>query len=153
LTGRGRRWGELASLRRNQQNEIDELRQRIEQWELEAKSVETALQVREPWLARETTRTKVKSLNARTDLPDNSIAKLQEIHEQIDDKRRQIQTLKEERRSLRERAANMPVSRGIMTLAGKIDAAHEQGPWITRFNDWNPNANNLKSNSSRMRND
>jgi len=131
LTGRGRRWGELASLRRNQQNEIDELRQRIEQWELEAKSVETALQVREPWLVRETTRTKVKALNARTDLPDNSIAKLQEIHEQIDDKRRQIQTLKEERRSLRERAANMPVSRGIMTLAGKIDAANEQGPWIT----------------------
>ncbi|MBU6175747.1 MAG: AAA family ATPase, partial [Planctomycetes bacterium] len=131
LTVRARRWGELATHKRNQQNEIEELRQRIEQWELEAKTVETSLQVREPWLARESTKNKIKTLHARIDVPDNAVSKLKEIHEQVDDKRRQIQSIKEERRSLRQRASDMPVSKGILALSGKIEAANEQGPWIT----------------------
>jgi uncharacterized protein YhaN len=131
LTVRARRWGELATHKRNQQNEIEELRQRIEQWELEAKTVETSLQVREPWLARESTKNKIKTLHARTDVPDNAVSKLKEIHEQVDDRRRQIQSIKEERRLLRQRASDMPVSKGILALSGKIEAANEQGPWIT----------------------
>ena len=129
-TARGRRWGELAAHRKNQQTEIDELRQRSEQWELEARAVETALQVREPWVQRENIRARVKSLNARVDLPDNAVEKLREIQEQIEDKRRQVQTIKEERKQIRQRAVDMPVSKGILSLAGKIEAAGEQGPWI-----------------------
>jgi len=129
-TARGRRWGELAAHRKNQQTEIDELRQRSEQWELEARAVETALQVREPWANRENIRTRLKSLNARVDLPDNAIEKLREIQEQIEDKRRQVQSIKVERKQIRQRAVDMPVSKGILSLSGKIEAAGEQGPWI-----------------------
>lgn len=131
LTIRGRRWGELATHRRNQQTEIDELKQRIEQWQLEAKTVETSLQVREPWLARQTTRNKIKALNARTDIPDDSIAKLREIQEQIEDKKRQIVAVREERKNLRLQARRMPLSKGILALGAKIEAANEQGPWIS----------------------
>ncbi len=131
LTGRGRRWGELAAHRRNQQTEIDELKLRVEQWELEAKSVETALQVRDPWAQRDAARIRLKALNARVDLPENAVDKLREIQDQMDDKRRQIQAIKEERKQLRRRAGEMPVSKGILSLAGKIEAAGEQGPWIT----------------------
>ncbi len=129
-TARGRRWGELAAHRKNQQTEIEELRQRSEQWELEARAVETALQVREPWVQRDNIRNRLKALNARVDLPENAIDKLREIQEQIEDKRRQIQTVKEERKQIRQRAGEMPVSKGILSLAGKIEAAGEQGPWI-----------------------
>lgn len=131
LTVRGRRWGELAAHRRNQQNEIEELKLRVGQWELESKTVETAIQVREPWQSREATRTKLKSLNARVDLPDNSYDRLEEIQREIEEKREQVQAIREERKTLRERATNLPVSKGILTLAGKIEAANEQGPWIT----------------------
>ena len=129
-TVRGRRWGELAAHRKNQQTEIDELRARGEQWELEARAVETALQVREPWLLRDNTRNRLKALNARVDLPENAVDKLREIQEQIEDKRRQIQSVKDERKRIRQRAGEMPVSKGILSLAGKIEAAGEQGPWI-----------------------
>jgi uncharacterized protein YhaN len=131
LTVRGRRWGELAAHRKNQQNEIEELKQRVAQWELEAKAVETALQVRDPWVQRDLTRGRLKALNARVDLPENAVDKLREIQEQIEDKRRQISTVKEERKQIRQRATNMPVSKGILSLAGKIEAAGEQGPWIS----------------------
>jgi uncharacterized protein YhaN len=131
LTGRGRRWGELAAHRKNQQNEIEELKQRVEQWELEAKAVETALQVKDPWVQRDLTRNRLKALNARVDLPENAVDKLREIQDQIEDKRRQIQTVKEERKQIRRRASDMPVSKGILSLAGKIEAAGEQGPWIS----------------------
>ena len=130
-TVRGRRWGELATHRRNQQTEIDELKQRIGQWQLEAKTVETSLQVREPWLARQTTRNKIKALNARTDIPDDSITKLRDIQDQIEDKKRQILSVREERKNLRLQAKRMPLSKGILTLGAKIEAANEQGPWIS----------------------
>ena len=129
-TARGRRWGELAAHRKNQQTEIEELRQRSEQWELEARAVETALQVREPWVQRDNIRNRLKSLNARVDLPENAVEKLREIQEQIEDKRRQVQSVKEERKQIRQRAGEMPVSKGILSMAGKIEAAGEQGPWI-----------------------
>jgi len=131
LTVRGRRWGELAAHRKNQQNEIEELKQRVAQWELEAKAVETSLQVRDPWVQRDLARGRLKALNARVDLPENAIDKLREIHEQIEDKRRQIATVKEERKQIRRRASDMPVSKGILSLAGKIEAAGEQAPWIS----------------------
>lgn len=131
LTVRGRRWGELATHRRNQQTEIDDLRQRIAQWELEARSVETAMQVRDPWASREATRVKLKALNARTDLPDNAMDRLDEIKLQIEEKKELIQSIRDERKALRNRAESLPVSRGILALAGKIEAANEQGPWIT----------------------
>lgn len=131
LTVRGRRWGELAAHRKNQQNEIEELKQRVSQWELEAKAVETSLQVRDPWVQRDLARGRLKALNARVDLPENAIDKLREIHEQIEDKRRQIATVKEERKQIRRRASDMPVSKGILSLAGKIEAAGEQAPWIS----------------------
>lgn len=130
-TIRGRRWGELATHRRNQQTEIDELKQRIGQWQLEAKTVETSLQVREPWLARQTTRNKIKALNARTDIPDDSISKLRDIQDQIEDKKRQILSVREERKNLRLQAKRMPLSKGILALGAKIEAANEQGPWIS----------------------
>jgi uncharacterized protein YhaN len=132
-TLRGRRWGELAAHRRNQQNEIDELKQRITQWEAEAKSIEVSLQVREPWLHRDQLRSHVINLHARTELPDDATASLRELQEQIDEKKRQIQNLIEQRRSVRKRAEDLPVNKNVLALSSKIEAAAEQGPWISQL--------------------
>jgi uncharacterized protein YhaN len=132
-TLRGRRWGELAAHRRNQQNEIDELKQRIAQWEVEAKSIEVSLQVREPWFHREQLRNQLTQLHARVDLPDDAMKNLGDIQVQIDDKKRQIQSLVDQRRAVRKRADDLPVNRSILALSSKIDAAAEQGPWISQL--------------------
>lgn len=133
LTLRGRRWGELAVHRRNQQNEIEELKQRIEQWELESKTIEIAMSVREPWAQRDTLRTKLQSLRARTDVQEESLEKLKDIQSQIDDRKTQLQNLSEQRKSLRKRADDLPLNRNVLGLASKIEAAAEQGPWITQL--------------------
>jgi uncharacterized protein YhaN len=132
-TLRGRRWGELAAHRRNQQNEIDELKQRIAQWEVEAKSIETSLQVREPWFHRDQLRNQLAQLHARIDLPDNAVQSLRELQDQIDDKKRQIQSLVDQRRAVRKRADDLPVNKNILALSSKIEAAAEQGPWISQL--------------------
>jgi uncharacterized protein YhaN len=132
-TLRGRRWGELAAHRRNQQNEIDELKQRIAQWEVEAKSIEVSLQVREPWFHREQLRNQLTQLHARVDLPDDAMKNLGDIQVQIDDKKRQIQSLVDQRRAVRKRADDLPVNKNILALSSKIDAAAEQGPWISQL--------------------
>ncbi|MFM8573314.1 MAG: ATP-binding protein, partial [Pirellula sp.] len=132
-TLRGRRWGELASVRRNQQNEIEELKQRIEQWELESKTVETAIQVREPWQQRDSLREKLSELHARTDVQEESKTKLLDLQTQIDQKRQQIQSVVQERQTLRKRASELPLNRNILGLASKIESASEQGPWITQL--------------------
>ena len=133
LTLRGRRWGELASVRRNQNHEIEELKQRIGQWETESKTVETAIQVRQPWLERDQLSTKLNELHARIDVHDESRSKLLDLQEQIDQKRLQVQAIVQERQSLRKRASELPLNRNVLGLAGKIESASEQGPWITQL--------------------
>jgi uncharacterized protein YhaN len=133
LTLRGRRWSELASVRRNQQNEIEELKQRIGQWESESKTIETAIQVRQPWLERDSLRDKLAQLHARIDVHEDSKNKLLDLQNQVDQKRLQIQSVVQERQSLRKRASELPLNRNVLGLAGKIESASEQGSWITQL--------------------
>ena len=133
LTLRGRRWGELASVRRNQQNEIEEIKQRIEQWDLESKTVETAMHVRDPWQQRDALREKLTQVHARIDLQEESRAKLLDLQSQIDQKRQQTQSVVLERQSLRKQADALPLNRNILGLSSKIESASEQGPWITQL--------------------
>ncbi len=131
LTGNGRRWGELAALRNTQNAELDELKLRIAQWEVEAKSFEVALQVRPNWEKRAELSARAAALNARTELPESSASKLAELSEQISEREKKLGEIKEQRRLLRESARKLPLRSGILELAAKIDAAAEQSPWIS----------------------
>src|SRR5690606_12395628 len=53
LTSRGRRWAELATQRRTQDQEIVALRGRLGDWEREARCVEVATSVRDTWMTRQ----------------------------------------------------------------------------------------------------
>ncbi len=131
LTGHGRRWGELAALRHTQNAELDDLKQRIAQWELEAKTFEVALQVRSSWQQRAKLQASITELNARTELPDSAANKLAELSAEIKEREKKIVEIRQQRKELREQARNLPLRRGILELATKIEAASEQAPWIT----------------------
>jgi uncharacterized protein YhaN len=130
LTNRGKRWSELASQQKSQRDEIDDLNQRIDQAQLESKIIETAMQVRQPWSERDRLRIAVKELAARTDIPDDARDRLTRLQISLDEKKKSLAEVKDQRRSLRERAAALPLRKGILALAGKIEAASEQSPWI-----------------------
>ncbi len=130
LTSQGRRWAELASLQKSQRDEVADLKQRIEQSELESKIIETAMQVRQPWNERDRLKVAIKELAARTDLPDNARDRLNQLLASLEDKKNSLQQIKQQRRELREKARSLPLRKGVLSLAGRIDAATEQGPWI-----------------------
>lgn len=129
-TGHGRRWAELAALRHSQNSELEELRSRIGQWELEAKAFEVALQVRPNWEKRAELQARAIALNARTDLPEAAADRLNELSEQIAEREKRLAEIKEQRKGLRESARKLPLRSGILELAAKIEAASEQVPWI-----------------------
>jgi uncharacterized protein YhaN len=131
LIGNGRRWSELAALRNTQNSELEELRQRIAQWDVEAKTFEVALQVRPNWEKRSLLNAQILELNARTDLPDTAADKLAELSEQISEREKKLGEIKEQRRLLRESARKLPLRSGILELTAKIEAAAEQAPWIS----------------------
>jgi len=130
LTNKGRRWAELAIQQKTQRDEVAELRGRIEQWELESKIIETALQVRKPWAERDQLRLAVKQLSARTDIPDDARTRLDRLEKALGEKKQSLEQLKVQRRELRTKARGLPLRKGILALSSKIDAASEQAPWI-----------------------
>ena len=127
---RGKRWAELAAQKRSQQGELDDLLLRKEQWELESKTIETAMQVREPWANRNKLKITLSQLNARVDLADNSAQRLRDLQSQIEERKARLQEVKQQRSVIRERAMGLPVKRNILELSSKIEAATEQTPWI-----------------------
>ncbi len=130
LTSHGRRWSELAALRNTQSNELDDLKQRIAQWELEAKTYEVAIGVRPTWIKRADLQQQIQQLAARTDLPETAAARLAELSEQARERELKLGELRQQRRALREQARGLPLRRGILELAAKVEAAAEQAPWI-----------------------
>lgn len=131
LSVHGRRWGELAALRKTQNSELSELKERIGQWELEARGYELAIQIRPTWQQHHEISERIEGLNARTDLPDEIAARLEELNTQHQEREEKLEEVRVERRTLREQARKLPLRRGILDLAAKIEAAAEHGPWIT----------------------
>lgn len=130
LSAHGRRWSELAALRNSQTSELEDLKERIGQWELESKSYEVAIQVRPAWQKRASVESTIEALGARTDLPDSAAEKLEELNAEREEREEKLDTVKQQRKAIRDQARNLPLRRGILELAAKIEAAAEQTPWI-----------------------
>lgn len=131
LSSHGKRWSELASLRNTQNAELEELKERISQWDLEAKTYEVAIQVRPTWKQRVALLNQIEELSARVDLPESSAEKLAELNEKREERDQQLAELRGQRKVVRDQARALPLRRGILELSSKIEAATEQAPWIS----------------------
>lgn len=130
LTRHGRRWSELASQRRSQQQEIEQLTQRMGVWEREARTVETATGVHEVWRKREDIIRLIAEREADSILPDEAPGQLVQIDALMEDKKQKLGEVKDKRRALRDKAEQLPVSRRMLDLQGRIEAASEQATWV-----------------------
>ncbi|GIW98184.1 MAG: hypothetical protein KatS3mg111_1517 [Pirellulaceae bacterium] len=130
LVETGRRWTELAALRTGYRDEVEQLKERIEQWQLEVRQLEMALQVRPVWVQRQQLMEQINALGARTDLPEDLWASLEEVNGELATQRQHIAELIERRRQLRERARGLQLQPGILELQAKIEAAAEHEPWL-----------------------
>lgn len=130
LTRGGRRWSELASQRRSGIQEIEQLTERTEVWEKEAKTVETATGVLETWRERETIADLIATRESEVHLPEEAPGQLVQIDATMQDRRQKLEEVKNKRRAIREKAAQLPVSKRMLDLQGRIEAASEQATWV-----------------------
>ncbi len=130
LTRGGRRWSELASQRRSQNQEIEQLTERMSAWEHESRCVEIATGVYETWSQREALKKQIDELEAETALPDEAPGQLVQIDAMMDERRNRLEEIKSKRRAIRDKAEQLPVSRRMLDLQGRIEAASEQATWV-----------------------
>ena len=130
LTRGGRRWSELASQRRSGLQEIEQLTERIGVWEQEAKTVETATSVFDTWRERERVAEQIERGESEVHLPDEAPSQLIQIDATMEDRRQKLEDVKNKRRAIREKAQQLPVSKRMLDLQGRIEAAAEQATWV-----------------------
>jgi DNA repair exonuclease SbcCD ATPase subunit len=63
-------------------------------------------------------------------LPDEAPGQLVQIDAMMDDRRNRLEEVKQKRRVIREKAEQLPVSRRLLDLQGRIAAAAEQATWV-----------------------
>lgn len=130
LTRGGRRWSELASQRRSGADEIEQLTERIAAWETEARTVETATSVFETWQQRDDVESEIDAIETEVQLPDEAPNQLFQIDAMMQEKQVELEQVKDKRRAIREKASQLPVSKRMLDLQGKIEAASQQATWV-----------------------
>ena len=130
LTRGGRRWSELASQRRAQDQEINQLVERISGWEREARCVEIASGVFEKWQERYLLSESMEEMEEDVLFPEEAPSQLVQIDAMMEERRARLEDVKSKRRAVREKAEQLPVSRRLLDLRSRIEAAAEQATWI-----------------------
>ncbi|MEM9588202.1 MAG: AAA family ATPase [Planctomycetota bacterium] len=130
LTRGGRRWSELATQRRAQQSEIEQLTDRIGAWEKESRCVETATSVFDAWRQREEIAQQIDEIETEAQLPEDAPGQLIQIESMMEERKGKLEDVKSRRRDLRDKAEQLPVSRRMVDLQGRIEAASEQATWV-----------------------
>ena len=130
LSGQTRRWSELATQRRTQSEEIESLRGRMVAWEREARCVEIATSVFEPWQTRAKIDAKIADIEGEVNLPDDAPSHLVQIEASIEERKAKVEEIRSRRRSLRDKAEQLPVNKRLFDLQGRIEAATQQATWV-----------------------
>ena len=135
LTRGGRRWSDLATQRRAGLEEIERLGSRIEAWQKEVRTVEVAGGVFENWRKRESIDNEIARIESEVHLPEDAPGQLVQIDAAMAEKRQTLEEIKDRRRMIREKAAQIPVSRRMLDLQSRIEAAGEQATWVEALED------------------
>ncbi len=130
LSGQTRRWSEFATQRRTQSQEIESLRGRMVAWEREARCVEIATSVFEPWKKRAKILAKIQEIEGEAQLPDEAPSQLVQIEALMEERKAKIEEIRARRRSIRDKAEQLPINKRLFDLQGRIEAATQQATWV-----------------------
>lgn len=130
LTRAGRRWSELATQRRSQASEIEQLTERLGAWEKESRCVEIGTSVYDSWTKRADMLRQIADTENKSLLPEDAPGQLVQIEALMEERRNKLEEIKSKRRELRTKSETLPLSRRLIDLHGKIEAASEQATWI-----------------------
>ncbi len=125
-----RRWGRLAAERAALDQEAARIQARIADLEQQSRAVEIAMQIQDKWRRRLTLDDQLKRLKPRLAVEDESLRRLDRLNHVIREREKRMETLREQRKRLREEAAELPVNSLIWSNRGRIEALAEHASWI-----------------------
>ncbi len=129
------RWSELATQRRSQAAEIDQLTERVAAWERESRCVEVATSVYNSWTARNDAQRQIADFENKSVLPEDAPGQLIQIEAMMEERRAKLEDVKAKRRELRAKAETLPINRRLVEMQSKITAASEQATWLEALQD------------------
>ena len=130
LSATGRNWLELESRRITLTDEAQTLDRQIDELSDTLQVVEVALQTRDLWSKRSRLQRHLDRLGPVAEIPADSVQKLEQLAETVEQRRRQIEQLKRRRREIRREAALLPLNERLWSHAARIEALAELLPWI-----------------------
>ncbi|HRX81316.1 MAG TPA: hypothetical protein P5307_19740, partial [Pirellulaceae bacterium] len=93
--------------------------------------MEVSIQVRDKWKKRAELTRQITRIGHVEPLPEDCIARLDEVNEAIDVQNEQIKPIKQRRLELRREMAAQPINKALWERASRIEAICEHGPWLS----------------------
>jgi len=125
-----RRYGRLAAEREQLQQEIARLEEENHRAERQARTVETAIAVRQRWMQRAALDDQLAALGPTADVPEDAVHRLDAINARLQKHAERSRQLQRRRAELRAEAAALGINESLWRQAPRIEALKEQEPWL-----------------------
>lgn len=130
LIAKGRRWAQSAVRLGELADEIQSLQTHSKRLTIDARRLETAINLKPLWTKREQLDEEIASYAGLYKLTDTAVAELDELNERIEEHERQRDILKGQRHQLRDEAAGLGINEVLFINASRLDALEEQQEWL-----------------------
>ncbi len=131
LTAGASRWLEIAGQCQRFDQEAAEIHHEIKRLEIEARNIELAVQVRDPWRARQQVDQQLAVLGVPADVDDQLLRQLDEVNYELKRRETQIQNIKRKRQDIRGEALSLELNSGVCANLARIEACGEHLKWIS----------------------
>jgi uncharacterized protein YhaN len=127
----GRRWGKLSSDLTLMTEELRDKQSRITVEQRRSKLMETALQVEERWRERAHVAMQMEQSRPTQQVTEDALEKLDQFNSLIGERQKRLKTIRDQRTTIREEAATIPINRELWNHRSRIEALQEHGPWLS----------------------
>lgn len=130
LAGQTRTWCQRGLEIDEIDQQVATLRAEARERERRARRVEVAMNIRQQWLKRSETDTRIQSLAGLYPLESTAIADLDELNERIEEHQRQREIHKGQRHQLRQEAEDLGINEVLVRNCCRIEGLAEQQEWL-----------------------
>ena len=130
LKQRSKRWSRMAGETTDINNQLVDIKKELARNEQQSRLLEIAMQISDRWQSRKTLDDQIKSFGNLPDARDISISKLDDLNEKIAQQRERIDSVKSQRRTIKNEAMALPINRNLWAQKARIEAVTEHMPWV-----------------------
>ncbi len=130
LVQKNRRWARLAVQIEELVEQIAEQEKVAADCEHQSRTIEIAVAIKPKWRSRAKITRQLQQLTSSVQLPDDAIARLDELNAKIESHQREADILKGQRRQLRDESERLAINELLVKNSSRIEALGEQRDWL-----------------------